>query len=72
MIGCGRNAKNTLTVNYLYLAEKKRAAVHELHEVYELAPLPGRLRGAGARPISLPSMPRSRACARGGARTRRR
>ena len=25
MIGCGRNAKNKLTVNYLYLAEKRGA-----------------------------------------------
>jgi len=41
MIGCGRNAKNKLTVNYLYLAEKKGAEIHELHEVYELAPLQG-------------------------------
>ena len=39
MIGCGRNAKNKLTVNYLYLAEKKGAVVHELHEAYEVAPL---------------------------------
>lgn len=36
MIGCGRNAKNKLTVNYLYLAEKLGAVVHELHEVYEV------------------------------------
>jgi cholesterol oxidase len=41
MIGCGRNAKNKLTVNYLYLAEKSGAKVHELHEVHELKPLPG-------------------------------
>lgn len=39
MVGCGRNAKNKLTVNYLYLAEKFGAEVHELHEVYELLPL---------------------------------
>ncbi|MGV0745534.1 GMC oxidoreductase [Mycolicibacterium sp. XJ870] len=36
MIGCGRNAKNKLNVNYLYLAEKLGAVVHELHEVYEV------------------------------------
>jgi cholesterol oxidase len=41
MIGCGKNAKNKLTVNYLYLAEKFGAKIHELHEVYELAPLDG-------------------------------
>ena len=39
--GCGHNAKNKLTTNYLYLAEKLGAEVHELHEVYELAPLDG-------------------------------
>ena len=40
-IGCGHNAKNKLTTNYLYLAEKIGAKVHELHEVYDLAPLDG-------------------------------
>ena len=40
MIGCGQNAKNKLTVNYLYLAEKHGAEVHELHEVHEVKPLP--------------------------------
>jgi cholesterol oxidase len=39
MVGCGKNAKNKLTVNYLYLAEKFGAKIHELHEVYELKPL---------------------------------
>src|SRR4051795_7143324 len=38
-IGCGHNAKNKLTTNYLYLAEQLGAEVHELHEVYDLAPL---------------------------------
>lgn len=37
--GCGHNAKNKLTTNYLYLAEKAGAVVHALHEVYELTPL---------------------------------
>jgi cholesterol oxidase len=41
MIGCGRGAKNKLTENYLYLAEKNGAVVHDLHEVYELTPLDG-------------------------------
>ena len=41
-IGCGHNAKNKLTTNYLYLAEKLGAQVHELHEVYDLIPLEGR------------------------------
>src|SRR3954447_6519971 len=40
-IGCGHNAKNKLTTNYLYLAEKLGVDVHELHEVYDLAPLEG-------------------------------
>jgi cholesterol oxidase len=39
MIGCGRGAKNKVTENYLYLAEKRGAVVHELHEVYKLSPL---------------------------------
>src|SRR5262249_54346323 len=40
-IGCGHNAKNKLTTNYLYLAEKLGAEVHELHEAYDLVPLDG-------------------------------
>jgi cholesterol oxidase len=40
-IGCGHNAKNKLTTNYLYLAEKLGAKVHPLHEVYDLVPLDG-------------------------------
>ena len=40
MIGSGRNAKNKLTVNYLYLAEKRGAVIHELQEVHEIKPLP--------------------------------
>jgi cholesterol oxidase len=40
-IGCGHNAKNKLTTNYLYLAEKLGVEVHELHEAYELAPIDG-------------------------------
>ena len=41
MIGCGNNAKNKLTTNYLYLAEKYGAEVHELNEVHEVTPLDG-------------------------------
>jgi cholesterol oxidase len=40
-IGCGHNAKNKLTTNYLYLAEKLGVEIHDLQEVYELAPLEG-------------------------------
>jgi cholesterol oxidase len=39
--GCGHNAKNKLTTNYLYLAEKLGAEIHELHEVYDLVPIDG-------------------------------
>ena len=47
MIGCGHNAKNKLTVNYLYLAEKHGAVIHELHEVYRgLAARGRRIRSA--------------------------
>jgi cholesterol oxidase len=41
MIGCGHNAKNELTVNYLYLAEKYGAVIHDMQEVYELKALDG-------------------------------
>jgi len=40
-IGCGHNAKNKLTTNYLYLAEKLGVEIHELQEVYEFGPLDG-------------------------------
>jgi cholesterol oxidase len=46
-IGCGHNAKNKLTTNYLYLAEKLGAEIHELHEVYDLVPLDGAGAGRG-------------------------
>ena len=36
--GCGHNAKNKLTTNYLYLAEKLGAEVQELHEVQDIVP----------------------------------
>jgi len=39
--GCGHNAKNKLTTNYLYLAEKFGAEVHDFNEVYDLVPLDG-------------------------------
>jgi len=40
--GCGHNAKNKLTTNYLYLAEKLGVDVHAMNEVYSVAPLEGR------------------------------
>ncbi|HEV3389865.1 MAG TPA: GMC family oxidoreductase [Solirubrobacteraceae bacterium] len=39
--GCGHNAKNKLTTNYLYLAEKLGARVHDMNEVFDLVPLEG-------------------------------
>ena len=51
MIGCGHNAKNKLTVNYLYLAEKLGAEVRELlRGARDPAAARGRLRGAGPAP----------------------
>src|ERR1700730_14692086 len=40
-IGCGHNAKNKLTTNYLYLAERLGVEIHELNEVYDLVQLDG-------------------------------
>jgi len=40
MIGCGYGAKNKTTENYLYLAEKFGADVHEFTEVRGIDPLP--------------------------------
>jgi cholesterol oxidase len=41
MTGCRHGAKNTLTVNYLALAERAGATVHPLTEVTGVRPLPG-------------------------------
>jgi len=40
MTGCRHNAKNTLTKNYLYLAEKAGAVVHPMTTVTSVEPLP--------------------------------
>ncbi len=40
--GCPFNAKNTLPKNYLHLAEQAGAEVHELSEVTDVRPRPGR------------------------------
>jgi cholesterol oxidase len=40
-VGCGHNAKNKVTTNYLYLAEKLGVEVHQFHEAYDLVPLDG-------------------------------
>jgi cholesterol oxidase len=41
MTGCRHNAKNSLTKNYLYLAERAGAAVHPLTTVYDVRQLTG-------------------------------
>jgi cholesterol oxidase len=41
MTGCRHNAKNTVTKNYLYLAERAGATVHPLTTITEVRPLPG-------------------------------
>ncbi|HEU4948052.1 MAG TPA: GMC family oxidoreductase [Kribbella sp.] len=41
MTGCRHNAKNTLTKNYLYLAEKAGAEVYPMTTVTSVDPLPG-------------------------------
>ena len=39
MIGCRHGAKNKLSKNYLYLAEKYGAVVHDLRQVTEIRPM---------------------------------
>ncbi len=41
MIGCRHGAKNKLSKNYLYLAEKHGAVVHDLQQATEIRPLEG-------------------------------
>ena len=41
MTGCRHHAKNTLTKNYLHLAERAGARVHPLTTVTEVRPMPG-------------------------------
>jgi cholesterol oxidase len=41
MVGCGKNAKNTLDKNYLYFAEKKGAVLHAETRVVDVRPLAG-------------------------------
>jgi cholesterol oxidase len=40
-IGCDVHAKNTLDLNYLYVAEKQHADVRPLHLVSNIEPIPG-------------------------------
>ncbi|WP_109509667.1 GMC oxidoreductase [Nocardioides speluncae] len=41
LTGCPHNAKNTTETNYLYLAEKAGAEIHQLTQVVDVAPLEG-------------------------------
>jgi len=41
MTGCRHNAKNTLTKNYLYLAERRGCVIHPETRVTDVRPLPG-------------------------------
>ncbi|MGY3230241.1 cholesterol oxidase [Luteibacter sp. HA06] len=46
MVGCRHGAKNTLDLNYLYLAEKRGATVVEQTRVVDVRPLGGTLDGS--------------------------
>jgi cholesterol oxidase len=52
MTGCRRGAKNTLVVNYLYLAERAGAVVMPMTTARALEPLPGRGWRVGTVPTS--------------------
>jgi cholesterol oxidase len=56
MTGCRHHAKNTLTKNYLYLAEQAGTQVHALTTVTEVRPLPG----GGYRVATRPTTAKSR------------
>jgi cholesterol oxidase len=46
MMGCRHGAKNTLDMNYLYLAEKRGAVVYPETRVFDVAPLDGAADGS--------------------------
>jgi cholesterol oxidase len=52
MTGCRHHAKNTLTKNYLHLAEQAGARVHPLTTVTEVRPLPGAGYAVATRPTT--------------------
>ncbi len=56
MTGCRHHAKNTLTKNYLFLAEQAGAKVHPLTTAAEVRPLPG----GGYRVVTHPTTARSK------------
>ena len=63
MTGCRHHAKNTLTKNYLYLAEQAGAIVHPLTTVVEVRPMPGGGYAVRTRPTASKSR-RARRCGR--------
>ncbi|MEP6666650.1 MAG: GMC family oxidoreductase [Nocardioidaceae bacterium] len=60
MTGCRHHAKNTLTKNYLFLAESAGATVHPLTTVAEVRPLPGGGYSVRTRPTDARSASRRR------------
>jgi cholesterol oxidase len=52
MMGCRHGAKNTLDLNYLYLAEKRGAAVYPETKVVDVRPLNGRPEGSDGYEVS--------------------
>ena len=52
MMGCRHGAKNTLDLNYLYLAEKRGAAVYPETKVVDVRPLNGRSDGSDGYEVS--------------------
>ncbi len=61
MTGCRHHAKNTLTKNYLFLAEQAGAKVHPLTTVTEVRPLPDGGYQVTTRPTDAGPGPRRRA-----------
>ena len=52
MMGCRYGAKNTLDLNYLYLAEERGAAVFPETKVVNVTPLPGPIDGSAGYEVS--------------------
>src|SRR5271167_4435290 len=52
MMGCRHGAKNTLDMNYLYLAEKRGAQVYPETKVVDVRPLNGKLDGSDGYEVS--------------------
>ncbi len=56
MVGCGKNAKNTLDKNYLYLAEKRGAELHAETKVVNVVPLAGKPDGSAGYEVEVLSL----------------